>query len=379
MNEKEILNTMILAKLPHLTLANARQLYDKMESATAVLDNWESIPDFSNIAPKKLKEIFSNTDNMRAVAEQEMEFVSKNGIKPLCLASDDYPHRLRQCPDAPLVLFHLGNANLNASKIVSIIGTRKCSQQGREICDAFVSQLKEHHPNTLIVSGLAYGIDINAHRAALKQGMPTIGVLAHGLDRIYPAIHRATAVEMLEQGGLLTEYTSGTNPDRGNFVRRNRIVAGMADATIVVESARKGGSMITAELTNTYGRELFAFPGRISDESYSGCNNLIKSHKAQMIETAEDFLKAMNWEIRPKAGEAQQQELFLHLSEDETTVYNALKSADDKHINQIATDTSLPVYLASGVLYELECKGLVSAIGGGRYKLNSLGDKVKLS
>ena len=137
--------------------------------------------------------------------------------------------------------------------------------------------------------------------------------------------------------------------------------------------------MITAELTNTYGRELFAFPGRISDESFLGCNNLIKSHKAQMIETAEDFLKAMNWEIQPKAGEAQQQELFLHLSEDETTVYNALKSADDKHINQIATDTSLPVYLASGVLYELECKGLVSAIGGGRYKLNSLGDKVKLS
>lgn len=225
-------------------------------------------------------------------------------------------------------------------------------------------------PNALIVSGLAYGIDIHAHRAALQHHFKTIGVLAHGLDRIYPAEHRKTAVSMLEQGGLLTEFTSGTNPDRQNFVKRNRIVAGMSDATVVIESAAKGGALITAELAESYHRDCFAFPGRYNDEYSIGCNNLIRKNQAVLITSAEDLVKAMGWESSPKTEKTVQRELFPDLSEEEERIVKRLgKMPEGLQINTLVIDTNIPVNRMSALLFELEMKGVIRALAGGVYRL----------
>ena len=222
----------------------------------------------------------------------------------------------------------------------------------------------------LVVSGLAYGIDIHAHRAALQNRFKTIGVLAHGLDRIYPAEHRKTAVSMLEQGGLLTEFASGTNPDRQNFVKRNRIVAGMSDATIVIESAAKGGALITAELAESYHRDCFAFPGRCNDEYSIGCNNLIRKNQAMLITSAEDLVKAMGWEGKSGTGKTVQRELFPDLSAEETAIVTLLqKIPDGLQINTLVVETNIPVHKMSALLFELEMKGVVRALAGGIYRI----------
>ena len=289
------------------------------------------------------------------------------------LLDEDYPQRLKECEDAPLVLYYCGSANLNSQRVINIVGTRKCSEYGREVCNNFIADLKRYYPDTLIVSGLAYGIDVCAHRAALDNGMATVGVLAHGLDTIYPSMHRKIAADMVhQQGGLLTEYTTHTTPEKGNFVRRNRIVAGLCDACIVVESSAKGGSLITAELAMEYNRDVFAFPGRVYDEYSQGCNNLIRRQRATLITCASDLLDAMGWEnplanaSKPKAV---QQELFPDLTDEERALVNTLKSVDDKHINQIAIDANIPYSRASMILFDLEMKGIVKALGGARYKL----------
>ena len=234
----------------------------------------------------------------------------------------------------------------------------------------FLADLSVLCPNALIVSGLAYGIDIHAHRAALQNHFKTIGVLAHGLDRIYPAEHRKTAVSMLEQGGLLTEFTSGTNPDRQNFVKRNRIVAGMSDATVVIESAAKGGALITAELAESYHRDCFAFPGRCNDEYSIGCNNLIRKNQAVLITSAEDLVKAMGWESSPKTEKTVQRELFPDLSEEEERIVKRLgKMPEGLQINTLVIDTNIPVNRMSALLFELEMKGVIRALAGGVYRL----------
>ena len=313
---------------------------------------------------------FADVDVALKEAEQEMEFVEKKNLKVFTLMDEDYPGRLRECEDAPLVLFYCGSADLNSPHIINMVGTRKCSEYGKEICKNFIADLKRMAPDIVIVSGLAYGIDICAHRAALDNGMATVGVLAHGLDTIYPTMHRQTAGEMVHQGGgLLTEYTTHTEPEKLNFVRRNRIVAGLSDACIVVESAKKGGSLITAELAMDYNREVFAFPGRVYDEHSIGCNNLIKQHQATLLTDAKDFLETMGWMTADvKKPEAIQQELFPDLTDEEKALLNTLKDVDEKHINQIAIDTNIPYSRASMILFDLEMKGLVKALGGARYK-----------
>ena len=253
---------MALTRIPRLSLMNARLLYDTMGSATAVFEHRKDIRDVIPEANEKLVEVLRDVDEAIADAEREMEFARKSNIRCLSLNDDAYPLLLKECPDAPLVLYYLGNADLNAQRIINVVGTRKITPMGKDICRSFIADLQKVYPDTLVVSGLAYGVDVNAHRAALENGMKTVGVLAHGLDTIYPAVHRQTAVKMVSQGGLLTEYMSNTRPDKGNFVRRNRIVAGMSLCTIVVESAAKGGALITAELAGDYNREVCAFPGR---------------------------------------------------------------------------------------------------------------------
>lgn len=365
----ETIYTVALGNLQKIGLTNTRMLYDRLGSATAVWEHRNNIRDILPSATERLITALKGYDEAVKRAEAEMEYAQSKNIKILCQHDSDYPARLTECPDAPLALFYMGNADLNTRHVISIVGTRRCTQYGRELCQSLISDLSLLRPDTLIVSGLAYGIDICAHRKALAAGLPTVGVLAHGLDRIYPAPHRHTAAEMLRHGGLLTEYISGTTPEKLNFVRRNRIVAGISEATIVVESAAKGGSLITAELAQEYQRDVFAFPGRITDESSIGCNNLIYGQKATLIQSADDIVKALNWEATPSAPQPRQQELFVTLTDEQQRIVDTLQGSDGKQINQIIIDTNLSYMQVSNQLYELECMGIVTLLGGARYKL----------
>ena len=301
---QETLYAVALTRINYFNVATSLQLYRKLGSATNIMEHRHDIravlPDATPRLIKALKDI---SDAMRR-AEKELEFDESHRIKPLVFNDDDYPQRLRECEDAPLVVYYRGTADLNKQRIISVVGTRHCTVYGQEIISKFISQLKELCPDVLVVSGLAYGVDIQAHRNALKNGFETVGVLAHGLDYLYPTAHRDTATEMLKQGGLLTEFMTSTNADKINFVRRNRIIAGTADATIVVESAAHGGGLITADIANSYGREVFAFPGNIGMPYSEGCNNLIRDNKAALITSAEDFVKTMGWEQDAKLKKA---------------------------------------------------------------------------
>ena len=373
MNTQEIVSSIALTKLNGLSLLNARTLLDSLGSASEVFAHRKDIVGVIPDASQRLVAAFDHTDEALRLAEEEMKFVEQKRLRVLTLNDVDYPQRLRECEDAPLVLYYCGSANLNSRHIVSIVGTRKCSEYGREVCNNFIADLKRYYPDMLIVSGLAYGIDVCAHRAALDNGMSTIGVLAHGLDTIYPSMHRQIAADMVHrQGGLLTEYGVHTTPEKGNFVRRNRIVAGMCDACIVVESSERGGSLITAELAMEYNRDVFAFPGRVYDEYSRGCNNLIRRQQATLLTCAADFLDAMGWDNPLKKDSKRkvvQQELFPDLTDEERALVNTLKDVDDKHINQIAIDANIPYSRASMILFDLEMKGLVKALGGARYRL----------
>ena len=373
MNSQEIIAVIALTKLKGLSLLNARILMEALGSASEVFAHRKDIVSLIPDASKRLVEAFGDVDEAMKIAEEEMAFIEQKRLKVFTLLDEDYPQRLKECEDAPLVLYYCGSANLNSQRIINIVGTRKCSEYGREVCNNFIADLKRYYPDTLIVSGLAYGIDVCAHRAALDNGMATVGVLAHGLDTIYPSMHRKIAADMVhQQGGLLTEYTTHTTPEKGNFVRRNRIVAGLCDACIVVESSAKGGSLITAELAMEYNRDVFAFPGRVYDEHSQGCNNLIRRQQATLITCAADLLDAMGWEnplAKASKPQAVQQELFPDLTDEEHALVNTLKSVDDKHINQIAIDANIPYSRASMILFDLEMKGIVKALGGARYKL----------
>lgn len=306
-------------------------------------------------------------------AEKELDFIDKNDIRIYCIQDEDYPKRLRECNDAPYIFFFKGNADLNASYVISIVGTRMATDYGKSVTEKFVAGLAEKFPNLLVVSGLAYGIDISSHRAALANGLPTVAVLGHGLDRIYPFVHRQTATEMQQNGGLLTEFLSGTDPDRPNFVRRNRIVAGLSDATIVVESAEKGGSLITAEMALSYQRELYAFPGRTDDPHSKGCNQLIRKNKAGLITSAEEFIEAMGWDDRclsVKVNLPQQTKLLFPDKEEYRQVVDLLQQNKEMHVNQLSVALSLPMSQLSNILFDMEMEGLIKNMPGNIYRLN---------
>ncbi|MBR4923630.1 MAG: DNA-processing protein DprA, partial [Bacteroidaceae bacterium] len=269
--QDEQIYTLALTRIYGLGLVGACNLIREMGSAGDIFRYRKELPERIPGVSEKLVKALDCPEAFKR-AEEELLFAERNNIQCITLNDEQYPARLRECEDAPLALFYRGNASLNALRVVSVVGTRHATPYGEGICRNFMEELAETCPDTLVVSGLAYGIDIHAHRAALQHKLPTIGVLAHGLDRIYPSAHRETAVKMMDNGGLLTEFMSGTNPDRQNFVKRNRIVAGMCDAVVVVESASKGGALITAELTESYHRDCFAFPGKVTDMYSAGCN-----------------------------------------------------------------------------------------------------------
>jgi len=305
-------------------------------------------------------------------AEQEVVWCEQKHIRILVAGTPEYPQRLLNCIDAPVVLFYLGNADLNCEHIISVVGTRQSTSYGHDMLHSLISDLRKKIPDLLVISGLAYGIDVCSHKEAMAAGLPTVGVVAHGLDTMYPASHRVIAVQMLKNGGLLTEYPSHTRGDRQNFLRRNRIVAGISDCTIVAESMVHGGSLVTARISNDYGHEVFAFPGRIGDIASEGCNDLIRNNKAILLTCADDIIEAMGWhsqqEIEAQRSQGIQTTMFVNLTPEQQLIVDAIKD-DDLQQNVISMKSGLPISRVSALLFELEMEGVVKAYAGGTYHL----------
>ncbi len=328
---------------------------------------FEKIPGIGNILSS---EIISRRDEALKIAEKEIDFIIKNKLCFYYYADIEYPFRLKECIDSPLILYGKGNLELNNGKFIGIVGTRKVTDTGKENCINLISDIAQNLPDVTIVSGLAYGVDICAHKAAVDYGLATIGVLAHDLGRIYPAVHSSVAHKMLDRGGLLTELHSGTMPDKPNFVQRNRIIAGMCDALIVIESNEKGGALITANLANNYNRDVFAFPGRVKDIASKGCNALIKQNKGALIESGKDLLQFMNWDKQKKNSPAKQTALFIDLSEEEQQLLSILRQYPDGiQTNELAALLSKPFSKISSLLLEMEFKNVVKSLPGNVYKI----------
>ena len=372
-NPQETLNSLILTAAWRFNLADLAALYRTAGSATELILHHNDVRAVCPEASQRLVNALKDLTNAQKSAEKEFDYCERHHIQILTLGDENYPYRLADCVDAPLTLFYLGNGNLNTHRTVNIVGTRRCTTYGKEVIEKLVRGLHALCPDVMIFSGLAYGIDICAHRSALQNNMPTVGVLAHGLDTIYPTSHRQTAVEMIEHGGLLTEYFTHTQPVARNFVQRNRIVAGCADATILIESADKGGGLITCSIARSYGRDVFAIPGPVNAVYSKGCNNLIRDNAAALISSAEDLVKAMGWDDDERLIKAQQQgiqrDLFPDLSPEERAIIEILQKNNDLQVNIIAIKTGMDMGSLSAVLFDLEMKGLVKLLAGGMYHL----------
>ncbi len=354
-----------LTLIPGIGDVNGKKLVNRFGSAEAVFKaparELLAIPGIGSSIVRNIR-----NQKVLARAEQEIKFLEKHHIRPLFFLDEGYPQRLLNCYDHPLMLYYKGTADVNHKRIIAFVGTRRATGYGRDQCRELLEGLREKE--VLVVSGLAYGIDGCAHRTATELDIPTIGVLGHGLDRIYPAPHRKLAEEMLHKGGgLLTEFLSKTLPDRENFPKRNRIVAGMVDAVIVVESDKKGGALITAELANSYNRDVFAVPGRLTDRYSSGCNQLIKTNKAALVQSAGDIGYIMGWEDR-KIPDNRQTRLFVELSETEKTLYDLLAEAGTLSVDKLIIRTGLAPSAVSAALLNLEFNGLVRSLPGKQYK-----------
>lgn len=309
-------------------------------------------------------------DSVLEEARRELEFVKANNVEVFYFCDNGkFPQRLAECDDAPAILYGLGNVDLNVQHIISVVGTRHATVYGIGFVKELIEEIKRKRPDTMVVSGLAYGIDVAAHKESLRNGLSTVAVLAHGLSTIYPSVHRNVAVEMVKNNGMLvTDYRHDAPMHRSNFIARNRIVAGMADCTIVVESAEKGGAMITAEIASGYNRDVFALPGRISDTYSRGCNRLIATNHASLLQSCDTLLDAMGWESEETELDRQPQ-LFHQLSDDELKVVGFLEKNGEGFLNRIAVDAGIPMHRLMGLLIDMEFKGLIVSIPGGIYRL----------
>jgi DNA processing protein len=373
MNQQEIISAIALTRISFFSLAELLELFRRVGSAEEIVAHSQHIRDLLPDASDRLTQAFTDIGQALRYAESELRTAESMGVRPLVMGDDDYPSRLLECADAPLVLYYQGSASLNQKRVVSIVGTRRCTPYGQDLVRRFMSELRSLCPQVLVVSGLAYGIDICAHREALAQGYDTVGVVAHGLDDLYPPSHRLTADQMLKQGGLLTEFPTCTRPDRLNFVRRNRIVAGLSDATLLVESAIRGGGLITTRIANDYGRDVFAFPGAVGAPYSEGCNDLIRRQGAGLITSAKHFVEAMGWQNDAQLSEAQAQgierQLFPELTADEQRVVAVLQRKNDLQINILSVQSGIAVGPLTALLFSLEMKGVVRTMAGGTYHL----------
>jgi DNA processing protein len=360
MNETELFYLLALQKVEGVGDIVAKKLLTFCGNAEAVFKSKSSqlsaIDGVGSVLTRKLKDksVFE-----RATAE--MKFISDNNIQPLFFLDEKYPDKLKHCIDGPILLFSSGTFDLQNQKIISIVGTRQVTSYGVEFCKKLISDLAPLNP--IIVSGFAYGVDIIAHQAAMEENLQTIGVVAHGLNQIYPGTHKKYVAKMEKNGGFMTEFWSSSNPDKENFVRRNRIVAGMSEATIVIESAEKGGSLITANCAIDYNRDVFAVPGRVSDKYSQGCNNLIKTQKANVLTSAADLIYMLNWDIEKKS-KAVQKQLFVELNQDEQKVYDYLQKSGKEVMDLIAIKCGFPIFKISGILLNMELKGVIRPLPG---------------
>ncbi len=355
-----------LGLIPKIGDINARKLVSHLGSVEALFRepyrNLIRIPGIGS----GLAESISNRTYLD-IAEKEAEYVTKHSIKTFFYLDSDYPYRLRQCDDSPVVFFFKGNCNLDASKILSVVGTRSATPRGKVLCEKIIGGLAAGHPDLVIVSGLAYGIDIASHKAALSGNLPSVGVLAHGLKTIYPGIHRSTSEALVKNGGLLTDFQSDALPERNNFIKRNRIIAGLSDATLVVESGIKGGALITADMASSYNRDVFAVPGRPEDQWSAGCNALIKSNKAAMAECSDDIEYFLDWQPE-KTNPPVQRTLFSDLTDQEKIIFELLLKESELNIDSICRSLSLPVHKLSSMLLQMEFKGLIKCYPGNLYR-----------
>jgi len=362
---EELYFRLALSNVPGIGSRTGRSLLEKFGNATTIFKvPLKELKNAEGIGEVKAKG-FKNEDVLRA-AEKELNFILRNDIQTLCI-TDNYPKRLTGCADAPLLLFCKGNINTEAAKVVAIVGTRKNTDYGHKLCDELIEGLSSLE-GLLIVSGLALGIDAIAHKKCVQLGIPTIGVLGHGLDTLYPHTHKALAGQMMENGGLLTEFPSDTVVDRTNFPMRNRIVAGLSDVTVVVESNISGGALITASLAAGYHRDVAAFPGRVNDSRSAGCNELIRTNVATMITKADDLVELMNWD-KDKKTRAVQTKLFLNLTTDEQKIVDLLQTRDNIHADELFHHCGLPNSMLAATLLQLEMQGLIKALPGKFYRM----------
>lgn len=372
-NSQEIINTIALTRINYFSLNGMLELYRRLGSATAVMEHRNDIRDILPDASTRLTYALKDMSGPLRIAETELRYDEEHGITPLTMNDTRYPSRLRDCDDAPLMLFYKGNADLNRARVLSIVGTRHCTSYGQDLIRRFCDDLRKICPDVLIISGLAYGVDICAHRNALRTGFDTAAVLAHGLDTVYPSSHRETACEMTSHGGLITEFLTRTNADKVNFVRRNRIVAGMADATLLVESAAHGGGLITTGIAQSYGRDVFAFPGAVGMAYSEGCNRLIRDNGAALITCAADLAASMAWDSDQALTHARQQgierQLFPELTGDEQLIVSTLAKTNDMQTGMLAVRSGIPVQRMAALLFSLEMKGVVKMYAGGTYHL----------
>jgi len=364
--EQDNIFRIALTKVPHIGSVQGKLLIETFGDATAVFKTkkslLEKVDGIGQIRADAIKR-FSDF----ASCEKELKFIEQQNIQCLFYTEENYPHRLRHCHDAPIILFFKGNANCNASRILAVVGTRSNTFYGKDVCETIIEDLKNH--DIMIVSGLAYGIDTIAHKAALKNNMPTVAVLAHGLDRIYPYQNKSLALKMLEQGGLITSFVSQTNPDKQNFPSRNRITAGMADALLVVETGEKGGSLITAEIAFSYHKEIFAVPGRVNDPKSAGCLRLIKNQKAILVESAADIIQNMAWGDQQKQQKKQQLSLFHELTEAQQQVISHFKNGDTLHIEKLIAATGFAGSALASALLSLEMLDILECLPGKKYRI----------
>jgi DNA processing protein len=361
MNTTELFHILALLKVEGVGDIVAKKLINHCGSAENIFkakaNHLKSIDGIGEVLIKNLKD-----KSVFEKAEQELKYIQKENIAVLYYQNENYPEKLKHCIDGPILLFAAGNLNFDNRKIISIVGTRQVTSYGTEFCKKLIEDLAIFNP--IIVSGFAYGVDIIAHQAAMEHDLQTIGVLAHGLNQIYPKTHKKYVAKMEQNGGFLTEFWSNSNPDKENFVRRNRIVAGISEATIVIESAEKGGSLITANLANDYSRDVFAVPGRITDKFSQGCNDLIKTQRANLLTSAADLVYCLNWELETKAAKPVQKQLFVSLDNEEQKIYDYLQKNGKQLLDVIALDCEFPIFRISTILLNMELKGVIRPLPG---------------
>ncbi len=366
MNDTELLHLLALLKIEGVGDIVAKKLLNHCGTAENIFKTkatiLSSIDGVGGVLIKNLK-----NKSVFQMAESELKFIRNNAIQLLHYQDELYPNRLKQCIDAPVLLFASGSMNLNQRKIISVVGTREITSHGTEFCRKLIEDLGPLNP--IIVSGFAYGVDITAHKAAIDNNLQTIGVIAHGLNQVYPKVHKKYVSKMEENGGFLTEFWSTSNPEKENFVKRNRIVAGMSEATIVIESAEKGGSLITANLANDYNRDVFAVPGRTTDKFSQGCNNLIKTQRANVLTSAADLIYILNWELHQEEEKVIQKKLFISLDDDEQKIFDYLQPKGKEELDTIALECGFPIFRISSILMNMELKGIIRPLPGKKFEV----------